>query len=64
MQCVPKDQLTLYREMNRPKQLIFITDGGASMRVSGNVLMFPTLIPHAAMQVMMKRSDRTLWAQV
>lgn len=64
VQCVPKDQLTLYREINRPKQLMFITDGGASMRASGNVFMFPTLIPHAAMQVMMKRCDRTLWAQV
>lgn len=64
VQCIPKDKLSLYSKVKTSKQLLFIIDRGKTIRASGNVFMFPTLTPHAAMQILKSRCDKTLWAQV
>ena len=53
--------LSSYIPIKHKKQLLFIVEDGKAIRASDNILAFSTQAPHAAIEIIRKKSDMTLW---
>ena len=52
--------LSSYIPIRHKKQLLFIVEDGKASRASDNILAFSTQAPHAAIEIIRKKSDMTL----
>ena len=54
--------LSSYIPIKHKKQLLFIVEDGKAIRASDSILVFSTQAPHAAIEIIQKKSDMSLWA--